>query len=427
MTSGKNSKRLLANSAVDKIVHSQASIAEQIAMGQGLTAADQLREMARAHSLSLSQSGVLDSLNSFQAASRSDVITTALMGLNRNSAAEMAIEGIQSKVASLHEFDQLRVWQMQLCGLTSAARGTIARQQTEIEKALARISGGLSFGSAELGLSRPDLGAHVRKALEDFSSLDLTYKRFSAIAGISEYYGAGELHRQSVTTLLGEWQTRTDLPEQYWKDLEYRRSLYREADVDEGLIEADPDTAVALGVSSGAIIGEIIEEGCYVVGQTASGLLTLQSSCLETDVFELVGTVEASLWSLIAAKMSVLSGDNWFKHHVPSALYRKARETRHKALKAGENSSPLIEFLTLGEMMEIVLRNDNWEKVFEPIFRNRDWFKRDIEVIAVARNPNAHYRANDSLRLTEALIVWQRLSSYIADDGQWLNESAAEI
>lgn len=94
--------------------------------------------------------------------------------------------------------------------------------------------------------------------------------------------------------------------------------------------------------------------------------------------------------------------------------------------KAGEATAPLIDFLTLGELMEIVLRTDNWDGVFEPIFRNRDWFKRDIEVIGVARNPNAHYRANDSLRLIEAMIVWQRLSSCIDDDGQWRDDAECD-
>lgn len=189
------------------------------------------------------------------------------------------------------------------------------------------------------------------------------------------------------------------------------------------MIEADPETAVEMSITSGAIVGEIIEEGRYVVGETASGLLALTTSNLATDIFELVGTIEASLRRLITKKLSALAGTKWFKQRVPGALVDKARDTRRKALKSGEPQAPLIEFLTLGELMEIVLRTDNWDDVFGPVFRNRDWFKRDIEVIGVARNPNAHYRANDSLRLTEAMIVWQRLCTYIEDDGRWLDDA----
>lgn len=43
--------------------------------------------------------------------------------------------------------------------------------------------------------------------------------------------------------------------------------------------------------------------------------------------------------------------------------------------------------------------------------------------MSVARNSNVHYRVNDSLRLTEAMNVGQRLSGYIENDGRWLREA----
>uniref|UniRef100_UPI002631EBB1 hypothetical protein n=1 Tax=uncultured Parasphingopyxis sp. TaxID=1547918 RepID=UPI002631EBB1 len=317
-------------------------------------------------------------------------------------------------------------WRHQLADLNSPTIGVIARQQSELQKALAGISGSLSATTRALELSQPSFSEHIQAAIGGFPSLDLTNKRFAALAGITDIYGVGELHRQTVETLLGGWHTAFTLPKDYWRDFEYRRKLYREADVDEGLIEAEPETAVEMGIASGAIVGEIIEEGRYVVGETASGLLTLSTSNLASDIFELVGTIETSLRDLITKKLNALAGPKWFKQRVPGALVEKAKDTRQKALKAGEPPAPLIQFLTLGELMEIVLRTDNWDDLFDPVFRNREWFKRDIEVIGVARNPNAHYRANDSLRLTEAMIVWQRLSTYIEDDGRWLDDADAD-
>lgn len=357
--------------------------------------------------------------------SQTDLLSSGLLDPNRLSALTLASQGISDRLNVVQGL-MTPQWQHQLASIDPLKINEIAGQQTELQKAIAGIMGDLSVTAKALEFTQPNLSAHVQAALGQLPSLELTNKRFAALAGITDTYGLGALHRQSAETLLGRWHTALTLPKDYWRNTDHRRELYREAEVDEGLIEADPETAIELGISSGAIVGEIIEEGRYIVGETASGLLTLTTSNLATDIFELVGSIETALRRLITDKLSEAAGPKWFKQRVPGPIFGKAKETRERALKAGEQNAPLIEFLTLGELMEIVLRTDNWDEVFEPIFRNREWFKRDIEVIGVARNPNAHYRANDSLRLTEAMIVWQRLSSYIENDGEWLAAGAED-
>lgn len=357
--------------------------------------------------------------------SKTSLLASGILEPNHLSASAEAARGISKQLDLLNGLGSAQ-WKRELLGFDTSIIHAVARQQSGIAKALAGITDNLSATTKALEFGMPNLSAHVEEAIASFSSLNLTNQRFAALAGITDTYGLGSLHRQTAETLLGQWHTALNLPNTYWRDFDYRRELYREAEVDEGLIEADPETTIELAISSGAIVGEIIEEGRYIVGKTASGILTLTTSNLATDIFQLVGTIETALRGLIARKLNAHAGDKWFKQRVPGALNIKAKDTRQRAIKAGEPLTPLIEFLTLGELMEIVLQSKNWDEVFEPIFRNRDWFKRDIEVIGVARNPNAHYRANDGLRLTEALIVWQRLSSYIEDDGQWVVEADSD-
>lgn len=422
MTSKKKIEDIVKGTATDKLASGVPSIVEQAAMARETATSRAVRDLIGPTSLELAMAQFESPLTKMLEASRGNLLASGVLDTDRFSAISESARGIAERMAWAGEIGMPN-WPHQLAGLDTSAIGALARQQSELEKAIAGITGGLSDTIKALELAQPNLSAHVQSAIGGIASLELTNKRFAALAGITDIYGLGELHRQTAQTLLGHWHTELTLPNEYWRNFQARREFYREAEVDEGLIEADPETAIELGISSGAIVGEIIEEGRYVVGQTASGLLTLTTSNLATDIFELVGTIETALRQLISRKLHAIAGPKWFKQRVSGAVLAKAKETRERALKAGEPNAPLIEFLTLGELMEIVLRTDNWDNVFEPIFRNREWFKRDIEVIGVARNPNAHYRANDSLRLTEAMIVWQRLSSYIEDDGKWLEDA----
>lgn len=401
------------------------STLERAALGQDTALSRAVRDLTEFSISPLLKAQVQSPLAGMIPDPQTNLLASGILESNRLSGSAEAARGISQQLDFLNGLGSVQ-WKRELLGFDTSTIGAVARQQNDIVKALAGITDSLSATTKALDFNMPTLSAHVDAAIGGFPSLNLTHKRFAALAGITENFGLGDLHRQTAETLLGQWHTAFDLPNNYWRDFDYRRELYREAEVDEGLLEADPETTIELGISSGAIVGEIIEEGHYIVGQTASGILTLTTSNLATDIFELVGTIETALRRLITRKLHAHAGDNWFKQRVPGELNVKAKDTRRRALKTGEPQAPLIEFLTLGELMGIVLQSKNWDDVFEPIFRNRDWFRRDIEVIGVARNPNAHYRANDGLRLTEALIVWQRLSSYIENDGKWADDADAD-
>ena len=421
MTSNEKITKIIKVSEAQKPAYCAPSIVEKAAMGRESVYSRAVHDLTNSPALDFAKAQSKSPFAEMLATMKADHLAFRNVEKSQVIAAAKALRGIGDGSALAKALLSLRSshWQLELGGLNSSILGAIARQQSELQNALSRISDSGAAAAKVLALAQPNLRVDLQTAIGGLGSLDMTNKRFAALAGITDVYGIGTLHRQTTETLLGRWHTDLKLPKAYWRDFEYRRSLYREAEVDEGLIEADLETTIEMSIATGAIVGEIVEEGCYIIGETASGLLKLTTSNLALDIFKLVGTIETSLRSLIANKLDVIAGQKWFTQRVPGNLVAKARETRQKALKAGEPQAPLIEFLTLGELMEVVLRTDNWENVFEPIFRNRDWFKRDIEVIGVARNSNAHYRANDSLRLTEAMIVWQRLSSYIKDDGQW--------
>ena len=425
MATKKNSSGILSGSDVERLASGIPSVVEQMAMAGETASSRAMRELSISGTLAMANLQLRSPIADMLAASNPDWLTSGILKDNHLSMIAESLKGMGDHYDWAKQLASMR-WQHQFIGLDSSMLAAISGQQTELQKALFGISGNASAMAKALQLAQPNLKASVATAAGGVASLDLTSMRFAALAGITDLYGIGDLHRQTAKALLGKWHTDLTLPHEYWRNPEYRRALYREAEVDEGLIDADLATTVEISITSGAIVGEIIEAGRYVLGETATGLLTLTTANLASDIFELIGMIEKSLRDLISNKLQAVFGPKWFIQRVPGAVVQLAKVARQRALKSGEPQSPLIDFLTLGQLTEVVLRTDNWDNVFEPIFRNRDWFKRDVEVIGVARNPNAHYRANDSLRLTEALIVWKRLSSYIQDDGQWLVNADAD-
>jgi len=128
----------------------------------------------------------------------------------------------------------------------------------------------------------------------------------------------------------------------------------------------------------------------------------------------------------ISAKLQGLAGPKWFKQRVSAEHFKKASETREAALRAGETEGPLIDYTELGELMGIVLRKDNWDQLFEPVFVNRETFERDMLTLITLRRPTAHSRIVDSPQLIEALCVMKRLDDRMKNDGAWKAAAAAD-
>ncbi|WP_422346001.1 hypothetical protein [Parasphingorhabdus sp.] len=331
----------------------------------------------------------------------------------------------------MDELFGLTTWQKQLADMNKGVLGLVAGQNSDLQKALETVKGNL-FSSGILDIGKLDpLSEKAREHLDTIMgripSLGLTNDKFAALAGIGDVYGIGKLHSAMTRSILGGWHTNVDLPKPYWRDIDSRRDFYRDADVDEGLVEGDAETIMELGISCGVVSGKIEEEKASWTFSIGSTIVSVSSPNISGDTFNLVGSIELAIRRFIISKMEEKFGPRWFKQRVAGEIFAKAKKTREQALKGNEPNSPLIHFITLGELMEIILRKDNWSDIFEPVFRDRDWFKRDMGVLLLARNPNSHFRVNDPVRLTEAAIVTQRLNDQMRDDGKWLDDASNEV
>ncbi len=250
----------------------------------------------------------------------------------------------------------------------------------------------------------------------DFAATQL---KMSALAGISETFSArSDLQLDAYHSLFGAWRTRSDLPDNYWRDGRVRKRMYREAEVDDGLIVATPGVALEVMIESGLTAGMRSETNAVAIVTLGEVSMTIRSRGTRRDAYAVLERFETELRAYVSRKLEERFGEDWFKLRA-SNLIGKAKAIRKAAMERGEAFAPLIDFIELGELAGLILSTKNWDEVFGEIFINQAAFDQDMQKLIAARRPTAHIRTVDGVRLVELICVVQRLSQQMADDGAW--------
>jgi hypothetical protein len=250
----------------------------------------------------------------------------------------------------------------------------------------------------------------------DFAATQL---KMSALAGIGEAFDRrSHFQLDAYHSLFGEWRTRVDLPENFWRDGRVRKRMYREAEVDEGLVVAQPGMALEIMIESGLTAGLRSEANAVAVVTLGEVSMTVRSRGTSKDAYALVGRFEQELRAYVERKLEERFGPDWFKLRA-SNLIGKAKEIRKAAMARGEVFAPLVNFTELGELSGIIQSTKNWDDVFGDVFVEKTEFDHDMQKLIAVRRPTMHMRRIDGVRLVEVICVMQRLSEQMADDGAW--------
>src|SRR5690606_41342689 len=65
------------------------------------------------------------------------------------------------------------------------------------------------------------------------------------------------------------------------------------------------------------------------------------------------------------------------------------------ALAQVEQETPLLEYASFGYYLAIILEDRNWQELFQPIFRSKEWVMRRFTDLRELRNRVAHNRKLD--------------------------------
>ncbi|MBZ5763054.1 hypothetical protein LAV84_28745 [Rhizobium sp. VS19-DR104.2] len=279
---------------------------------------------------------------------------------------------------------------------------------------------------AALGFSHSfGASAHLRLSLGldggFLGEFEATRLKLSAFAGAGDVHGfVAPSALSAYQNLFGDWRTRSDLPQRFWRDPQMRRRMYEDADVDPGLVQAELSMALDVVVESGLAAGLRSPSGAVAIISVGRVSMSIRSSDTRMDAYQVLGAFEEELRDFISRKLAQKFGQKWFKQRVHGSLGKKAIEIREAALRRGEGQVPLINYLDLGDLNAIILAGNNWSEVFESVFINREELSHDMQKLIAARRPTAHYRKLDGVRLVEAICVIERLTSQMNGDGAWL-------
>ena len=273
------------------------------------------------------------------------------------------------------------------------------------------------IGSAALDQARMSAMLGLTGRFEaDFAATQL---KMSALAGIGEALDRrSRFQFDAYHSLFGEWRTRVDLPENFWRDGRVRERMYREAEVDEGLIVAEPGMALEIMIESGLTAGLCSEANAVAVVTLGEVSMTVRSRGTSKDAYALVGRFEQELRAYVERKLEQRFGPDWFKLRA-SNLIGKAKEIRKAAMARGEAVAQLVNFTELGELSGVIQSTKNWDDVFGAVFVEKTEFDHDMQKLIAVRRPTMHMRRIDGVRLVEVICVMQRLSAQMVDDGAW--------
>ena len=172
---------------------------------------------------------------------------------------------------------------------------------------------------------------------------------------------------QALRIDLGDWRKKLTYPPIILEDPLARSSFYADRGLNPDLTAFPPD-AFSEMLSATNIKGpqlRVVEEYNLPPKQEEQDYEFQQTR----NAYDRIGRFETHIRRFIDEEMQKAFGANWIKHQIPGEMRQQWLSRRQIALANGESEWPLIAYADFTDYVKIILRKDNWETVFKPIFR----------------------------------------------------------
>ena len=191
---------------------------------------------------------------------------------------------------------------------------------------------------------------------------------------------------------LGDWRKLIDWPANVFTDLLARSTFYRERGLNTSL------TTFPIA----AFDQSIDIAGLRVIPLPDIQLYTPQPEREETEEDEAFRRTNAAhdrlqrfemhIRKFIDQEMKGAFGETWIKHRVPGTIRQTWQEKQRKAIKNGEPKHPLIAYADFTDYVPIIMRKDNWEVLFKPIFLRQSSIQESFQRLHPIRICTMHTR-----------------------------------
>ena len=101
---------------------------------------------------------------------------------------------------------------------------------------------------------------------------------------------------------------------------------------------------------------------------------------------------ETHIRRFIERQLREVSGDNWMKERVPPQILEDWQAKQRRARDSGEPDRPAIAYADFTHYEQIILRKDNWQDVFAPVFTRRTLVQESFQRLYPIRVCAMHAR-----------------------------------
>ena len=196
---------------------------------------------------------------------------------------------------------------------------------------------------------------------------------------------------ERLRSYLGDWRGHIDWPFAIFTDPVERSEFYVSRGLDLTLTEfpvAAFDEAITIAGIKRSLPSRI-DAYDYTHKRESDNEVGLKRNNTAHDRLQ---RFESHIRSFIDQRMTVAVGENWIKHRVSGEIRQQWKEKRDKADENGELERPLIDYADFTDYEEIIVRNDNWEEVFAPIFQRKTLVQESFQRLYPIRICTMHAR-----------------------------------
>lgn len=196
---------------------------------------------------------------------------------------------------------------------------------------------------------------------------------------------------------LGDWRDVDSADEDYGVDPTTRSLAYTKRGLDSSLTDFTPEAFDESLDTAG--LPRVID----TVGP-ATVPVELETPNLDRNIQIYRGLLsfEIRMRAFIEETLEMQFGPKWMHTQVPPAIIALWKEKKAKALKKGEPDRALIEYADFNDYWPIIIKKDNWNKVFGMVFQRQQDIHETLHRLQPVRIQAMHARI---LTLDEELLM----------------------
>ena len=262
---------------------------------------------------------------------------------------------------------------------------------------------GLSHGSSSYIQQNSEFSQSVTAVLDAMASMKTPWlnteniqRSYNGFARLQELghaldtMPAFDLHLTETLRLdLGDWRQEIVWPSEILDDVVARTSFYDERGLNSDLI-AFPTAAFQESIKL-AGLSEIDDSPIPLCD--GGHEKEIDGFKRTVKAYKTLLQLEVSLRRFIVQRMEKKFGSVWIKRQVPGKLRKKWKERQQEDQDNHEHRRLMIEYADLGDYVDIITRNDNWQEVFQCIFRHKESVQESFRRIHPIRNSTMHARS----------------------------------